>query len=656
MGIIDEAVSWAVNTAKDDSYYYLWGGWGPKGYDCGHFVIAAYEQAGLKIRAAGATYTGDMRDAFLQCGFKDVTSSVNCATGEGIKRGDVLIDADSHAAMMQTDGKTTVEALGKRAGIVCDYPYRNHPWDYVLRYAGANALNGTSKLKPQREQVITVPAGLGKYYTYERWDRSDWIYNQKKLCDFSQSRNDRSYDSDGFGKIGNRFVIAMTSTFGAIGDYVDVYCSDGRVINAVIGDEKDQTTAHGTPANKWGHENGQNIVEWMTNRKLEDNPKSNGGIVKVINLGNYFEYPEYARGEETYYYDGENQYGESEATVVWNARVSENIHPVLTAQNTITPPTGFCIYANDADITRYAGDLEWQNTVGQLAATLSFSIPKTDAKYLTDKLYTPVIGDVVKMFSGDEKYRGMITEIDDGDRNVNKYSVKDLGWWLNKSKQTYQFKNIRADDAIKTICADLQLNVVKMPELTVNINMIYFDKAISDILNDILEHCGSNYMFDMVPEGIRIYVIGDECVQPTFRLAPNIAPASSADYISDRSHSLSMENLINSVKITSEKDSVYKEIMVKQDRESINKFGFLQEIVKIDEEKDNAQTIAENTMSEHNSMTESCSCRIIEDVESYTRAGMRIEIDGISYNIMGTSHSISGGVHYVKLDLERRTV
>lgn len=46
--------------------------------------------------------------------------------------------------------------------------------------------------------------------------------------------------------------------------------------------------------------------------------------------------------------------------------------------------------------------------------------------------------------------------------------------------------------------------------------------------------------------------------------------------------------MYNSIKITSEKDNVYKELMVLQNRDLIDKYGFLQKIVKIDTEKENA--------------------------------------------------------------------
>ena len=145
--VIDNAVSWAVRIAADDSYQYVWGGWGKSdgGYDCGHFVITAYKQAGVDT---GASYTGDMYDCFIAKGFKDVTSSCNLVTGAGMKKGDVLLNPSDHAALVQDDGGTTVEARGRSYGIVSNVPYRNYPWDYVLRYPGGSD-----------SKTITVSAG-----------------------------------------------------------------------------------------------------------------------------------------------------------------------------------------------------------------------------------------------------------------------------------------------------------------------------------------------------------------------------------------------------------------------------------------------------------------------------------------------------------------
>ena len=85
--VITEAVSWAVGIAQDDSHgYSQYNRWGPD-YDCSSLVISAYEQAGVPVKEAGATYTANMRRAFEQCGFK----SIKYGSGTVLMKGDVLL-------------------------------------------------------------------------------------------------------------------------------------------------------------------------------------------------------------------------------------------------------------------------------------------------------------------------------------------------------------------------------------------------------------------------------------------------------------------------------------------------------------------------------------------------------------------------------------
>lgn len=135
---VDKAVEWAVGIANDDSHAYVSGGWGP-GYDCSHFVITAYQQAGVPVKDGGATYTGNMLDVFLKNNFKNVTSSCKLSTGAGMKRGDVLLNVQHHTALVQEDGGKIVHASSVATGIVANRSYYNYPWDYVLRYNDPNA-------------------------------------------------------------------------------------------------------------------------------------------------------------------------------------------------------------------------------------------------------------------------------------------------------------------------------------------------------------------------------------------------------------------------------------------------------------------------------------------------------------------------------------
>ncbi len=112
MGVIDNAVQWATDIANDDSHWYSQDvRWGPH-YDCSSFVITAYQNAGVPVKDNGATYTEDMYNVFISCGFKDVTSSCNLSNGAGMLKGDVLLNKADHTALVQADGGTTVEARG----------------------------------------------------------------------------------------------------------------------------------------------------------------------------------------------------------------------------------------------------------------------------------------------------------------------------------------------------------------------------------------------------------------------------------------------------------------------------------------------------------------------------------------------------------------
>ena len=364
----------------------------------------------------------------------------------------------------------------------------------------------------------------------------------------------------------------------------------------------------------------------------------------------------YASSDELYMYSANSvSTEEKEATVVWNNRTAENIFQRLQSCKVpiISDTTELRVYAAGNDITPYIGDHSWKNNIKSLATTMSFKTAKTDARYISNLIYVPQKADIIQMTTDKEIFRGIVISVDDGSDEYNGYSVVDLGWYLNKSKQTYQFKGITVTDAIKELCRDLSINIVTIPELSVIVNKIYFDKNISEILTDLLSLCTGEYNYDFTPEGLRIYIIGDLIAEPVFRIAPNIAEGVSVDYMGGMSHSTSIENLKNSVKVVSEKDNVYTELLVLQDRDSIDKNGFLQEIVKIDTEKENAETTARQYLASNNRETEKYSFEVLESITGYTRAGEVMDIAGARYVIDSTDHSIKDNFHYVKIEVTK---
>lgn len=145
MSVIEKAIQWAVSIAADNTHGYdQIHRWGPD-YDCSSLVISAYRAAGLPLK--GATYTGNMRAAFIKDGFK----SIPYRKGMSLFRGDVLLNEKHHTALYIGDGKivqASINEKGKATGgqtgdqtggeiaVRSFYEYK-YGWEYILRYVAA---------------------------------------------------------------------------------------------------------------------------------------------------------------------------------------------------------------------------------------------------------------------------------------------------------------------------------------------------------------------------------------------------------------------------------------------------------------------------------------------------------------------------------------
>lgn len=171
--IIEKAVTWALQVAQDPAHGYdQTNRWGPD-YDCSSLLISAWQQAGVQVKTAGATYTGNMLPAFLKCGFKDVAAEINLTTGAGLQRGDVLLNARHHTAMCIGSGQivhASINEAGKAIGgksgdqtgrEICVRSYYRYSggWDRVLRYVRSAKKEETTQMK-QYAGIIKVSSYL----------------------------------------------------------------------------------------------------------------------------------------------------------------------------------------------------------------------------------------------------------------------------------------------------------------------------------------------------------------------------------------------------------------------------------------------------------------------------------------------------------------
>ena len=178
------------NLANDNSHGYdQLHRWGPD-YDCSSAVIASWEGAGVPVHKNGATYTGNMLHSFLKAGFINVTKTINFDTGEGLMRGDVLLNVKHHTAMyagngmeveasINEHGKATGGTTGDQTGReIIIRAYRNYPWDYVLRYKENTGMKSTEEIAIE---VIEGKWGNGPVRR-RRLEKAGYDYLQVQKC------------------------------------------------------------------------------------------------------------------------------------------------------------------------------------------------------------------------------------------------------------------------------------------------------------------------------------------------------------------------------------------------------------------------------------------------------------------------------------------
>lgn len=198
----------------------------------------------------------------------------------------IVFGSDEHIGIVQyVENGRVVTIEGNTSDAVHSRSYSIGS-SYITGYCNPEYPTGTT---------IEIPSGMGTYHTYMGWRT---ITSPTSLQYQLRERSGEHYDNEGFGIIDGRYVIACTTLYGQVGDYIDFYRENGEVLHCVIGDIKNQND---DGCNQYGHANGQCVVEFVVKYSLwypshanpgtaSCHPEWNVRIVKAVNLGyNYLQ-------------------------------------------------------------------------------------------------------------------------------------------------------------------------------------------------------------------------------------------------------------------------------------------------------------------------------------------------------------------------------
>lgn len=210
--------------------------------------------------------------------------------GDGVTEHTGIVQYAENGNIVTVEGNTggvsnsagdCCEIKVRSASMIKGYGTPNYP---SIGTAGAPLING---------QTIHIPAGLGSVRTYMGWQLITSTTSMQYRLREDAGMN---FDSEGFGIIGDRYVIACTTTYGNVGDRVDFYLENGTMQKCIIGDIKNPSDPG---CNQWGHLEGACIIEYVVDYDTWYPSHSNPGtaychpewhqnVVKAVNRGSFW--------------------------------------------------------------------------------------------------------------------------------------------------------------------------------------------------------------------------------------------------------------------------------------------------------------------------------------------------------------------------------
>ena len=318
------------------------------------------------------------------------------------------------------------------------------------------------------------------------------------------------------------------------------------------------------------------------------------------------------------------------------------------------------VIIKDKDISDIIGNLTWRDTVDTLGVEVDFELPinRYDKKF--EFLYDITLGDPIQILNakGEVLVQAIIvSETPNG--KITSFTAYDMAWYLNKSTVIKQFKKMIGNDCVKSLCKEIGIDV-EVSGLDTKIDKIYKDKAVSEVIKDIIEQCSQfnskKFFIEFNNGTLKVMPYQKIKVFGTFEIQKDKF-ININENIGGVSLSKSIVDMKNSVLVVTENKGAIRTIGEEQDSKSIEKYGKLQEVVTLDEKEfSKANLVAKNELKKLNRITEDFSIDVLGD--DNVKSGRVIDIDLPLFNLKGeylikeSNHTISNHIHKISLKLE----
>ena len=274
-------------------------------------------------------------------------------------------------------------------------------------------------------------------------------------------------------------------------------------------------------------------------------------------------------------------------------------------------------------------------------------------------------GDVITLrIKNKEKFSGVIISTSDFS-----YKALDYGFYFNTNKETFQFEDIEASEAVKFLIKSLGGDCGTIESTNTMIDKLYFGQSLGSILQEIIDNIleleGKHYSFfykngdfHFVKSKKDKYKEGSYTPLKAIKSDLKGFQFNGLKYIEKPSRTTSIENLRNAVRVYEQKDNNYIKDSDAKAENSIKKFGLMQEIIEIKEnDKGIATKKAENILKEINKVEEKISFSMnfseleIDPFDILELSYEEFNIKGV-FEVTSVSYNLSNNIK-LKLECER---